>query len=275
MGVWIETKTELSITYLHRSHPAWVCGLKPFRTIYSTSTTQSHPAWVCGLKLAERTNTSLWNGSHPAWVCGLKHLSPPYHPAFHLSHPAWVCGLKPVNKFQASSQLSHTLRGCVDWNNLSAGQIEFYNVTPCVGVWIETIMPVNPWRLNCHTLRGCVDWNSACLQVLFSGRVTPCVGVWIETPVPDFPNFCLCHTLRGCVDWNRNVIEFTDINYSHTLRGCVDWNFIIGFMNVRHFGSHPAWVCGLKHILNTLQMYKKVTPCVGVWIETMTRWIRV
>ena len=32
--------------------------------------------------------------------------------------------------------------------------------------------------------------------------------------------------------------------------------------------SHPAWVCGLKHILNTLQMYKKVTPCVGVWIET-------
>ena len=35
--------------------------------------------------------------------------------------------------------------------------------------------------------------------------------------------------------------------------------------------SHPAWVCGLKHILNTLQMYKKVTPCVGVWIETMTR----
>ena len=166
-----------------------------------------------------------------------------------------------------------------------------------MGVWIETIMPVNPWRLNCHTLRGCVDWNSACLQVLFSGRVTPCVGVWIETPVPDFPNFCLCHTLRGCVDWNRNVIEFTDINYSHTLRGCVDWNtritgincgkcrhtlrgcvdwnFIIGFMNVRHFGSHPAWVCGLKHILNTLQMYKKVTPCVGVWIETMTRWIRV
>ena len=33
--------------------------------------------------------------------------------------------------------------------------------------------------------------------------------------------------------------------------------------------SHPAWVCGLKHILNTLQMYKKVTPCVGVWIETL------
>ena len=37
--------------------------------------------------------------------------------------------------------------------------------------------------------------------------------------------------------------------------------------------SHPAWVCGLKHILNTLQMYKKVTPCVGVWIETYSEHI--
>ena len=33
--------------------------------------------------------------------------------------------------------------------------------------------------------------------------------------------------------------------------------------------SHPAWVCGLKHvsvILNWCQC--PVTPCVGVWIET-------
>ena len=33
--------------------------------------------------------------------------------------------------------------------------------------------------------------------------------------------------------------------------------------------SHPAWVCGLKHVD---QFVKKpvagVTPCVGVWIET-------
>ena len=51
------------------------------------------------------------------------------------SHPAWVCGLK--RKRKSCSVL--------------------LKVTPCVGVWIETIMPVNPWRLNCHTLRGCVD----------------------------------------------------------------------------------------------------------------------
>ena len=35
-------------------------------------------------------------------------------------------------------------------------------------------------------------------------------------------------------------------------------------------GSHPAWVCGLK--LNRYVLIKQVTdvtPCVGVWIETL------
>ena len=35
--------------------------------------------------------------------------------------------------------------------------------------------------------------------------------------------------------------------------------------------SHPAWVCGLKHLASRL-IYQLciVTPCVGVWIETLT-----
>ena len=34
-------------------------------------------------------------------------------------------------------------------------------------------------------------------------------------------------------------------------------------------GSHPAWVCGLKHCGQTgHQKEAGVTPCVGVWIET-------
>ena len=34
-------------------------------------------------------------------------------------------------------------------------------------------------------------------------------------------------------------------------------------------GSHPAWVCGLKHIyISSHHLFIKVTPCVGVWIET-------
>ena len=33
--------------------------------------------------------------------------------------------------------------------------------------------------------------------------------------------------------------------------------------------SHPAWVCGLKQISNApLVELVRVTPCVGVWIET-------
>ena len=34
--------------------------------------------------------------------------------------------------------------------------------------------------------------------------------------------------------------------------------------------SHPAWVCGLKHLIIYYQTGSSfVTPCVGVWIETL------
>ena len=33
--------------------------------------------------------------------------------------------------------------------------------------------------------------------------------------------------------------------------------------------SHPAWVCGLKRIVSIAKLnHIRVTPCVGVWIET-------
>ena len=56
------------------------------------------------------------------------------------SHPAWVCGLKQVN-------LDRIYTGA--------------QVTPCVGVWIETYERTIPLMVT---------------------KVTPCVGVWIETP---------------------------------------------------------------------------------------------
>ena len=77
---------------------------------------------------------------------------------------------------------SHTLRGCVDWNTYNLTFVVFAIVTPCVGVWIETIAAL----LN------------ACAEI-----VTPCVGVWIETfLVADLSEDERSHTLRGCVDWN-------------------------------------------------------------------------
>ena len=55
------------------------------------------------------------------------------------SHPAWVCGLKHK-----------------DFLLDITGEM----VTPCVGVWIETLVSTPLYSVS---------------------QVTPCVGVWIET----------------------------------------------------------------------------------------------
>ena len=40
-------------------------------------------------------------------------------------------------------------------------------------------------------------------------------------------------------------------------------------VHTKQFRSHPSWVCGLKHKIPGYKQYKKrVTPFVGVWIET-------
>ena len=57
---------------------------------------ESHPAWVCGLKPFKKEDLFL----------GIVLII--------MSHPAWVCGLKPFKKEVYSSDASHTLRGCVD-----------------------------------------------------------------------------------------------------------------------------------------------------------------
>ena len=120
------------------------------------------------------------------------------------SHPAWVCGLKPITRVLWKYSMSHTLRGCVDWNIRTMTAMYPYVVTPCVGVWIETTRSANfSFKSPCHTLRGCVDWNSYGEDLVTYEMVTPCVGVWIETTrSANFSFKSPCHTLRGCVDWN-------------------------------------------------------------------------
>ena len=164
---------------------------------------------------------------------------------------------------------SHTLRGCVDWNNSLSNSGTVVRVTPCVGVWIETSQGVLVNTSGGHTLRGCVDWNNSVVSMELLSLVTPCVGVWIETSISlwfwswqlSHPAWVcglkqlnggkamqtwVSHTLRGCVDWNSQYPFPQNFYHSHTLRGCVDWN---------HHG-------------NTNIKWYKVTPCVGVWIET-------
>ena len=228
VGVWIETAALLfPMLQVLRSHPAWVCGLKQIRymDIQIIRVTPCVGVWIetfdficwskppivtpcVGVWIETISFAPLDNfvGSHPAWVCGLKHVCLAYFGCQIGSHPAWVCGLKHYR--------------------------DMYN-------------DFKP----CHTLRGCVDWNSRISDILCCDIVTPCVGVWIETLEKRRYHVAVRHTLRGCVDWNFIRMIHNNQQEGHTLRGCVDWNH-----------DDP------KH--NNLNL---VTPCVGVWIETLLR----
>ena len=60
-------------------------------------------------------------------------------PRVTASHPVWVCGLK---------------------HQAYCSEVESLRVTPCMGVWIETVV---------------------IKQKIIQRKVTPCMGVWIET----------------------------------------------------------------------------------------------
>ena len=153
---------------------------------------------------------------------------------------------------RSSIFVCHTLRGCVDWNYSYCGSKKGkVPVTPCVGVWIETIkawIAASPSRR--HTLRGCVDWNSDNDRKNLRETVTPCVGVWIETLFSCF--LVIYGYVTPCVGVWIETISADRPN-----------------ANAK---SHPAWVCGLKqHHGCEDDDPSNVTPCVGVWIET-TSW---
>ena len=78
---------------------------------------QSHPSWVCGLKPVPVYSKFCSLLSHPSWVCGLKQNSNDPDFAVQVSHPSWVCGLKLPRVFCKDAPVQ---------------------VTPFVGVWIET-----------------------------------------------------------------------------------------------------------------------------------------
>ena len=118
VGVWIET----SLVCL--ASPSWC--VTPFvgvwiETLGATKSSMwvlSHPSWVCGLKLENRGNAQRSEQSHPSWVCGLKLIN--YEGVNFTdgeSHPSWVCGLKLLK---------------------SPLHVAGKEVTPFVGVWIET-----------------------------------------------------------------------------------------------------------------------------------------
>ena len=118
VGVWIETRAEMSNLTLTSSHPAWVCGLKLMLVLTPVVLCLSHPAWVCGLKQQLGKYETLHFYVTPCvgvWI---------ETPNAMISR-----GLNPVTPcvgvwIETFSQLRKS--------------IHFF-VTPCVGVWIETM----------------------------------------------------------------------------------------------------------------------------------------
>ncbi|WP_410523187.1 hypothetical protein [Phocaeicola dorei] len=118
MGVWIETFDFDKSTGKARSHPTWVCGLKPTGFVISVIDTKSHPTWVCGLKPAGYHRRDGNRPSHPTWVCGLKHKDFLLDITGEMeSHPTWVCGLKHQwPSIRQYRRWSHPAWEYMDWS---------------------------------------------------------------------------------------------------------------------------------------------------------------
>ena len=179
-------------------------------------------------------------------MCGLKQNHLLQHWKCAMSHPSWVCGLKHVKCYVEIAVLSHTLRGCVDWNSCPCTSSIWVLVTPFVGVWIETLIVIRLKSIFLVTPFVGVWIETLCTRVLLMpSTVTPFVGVWIETSVWWSPRPVLRHTLRGCVDWNARSLQRTQLTKVTPFVGVwIETWFQKAYWE--HNLSHPSWVCGLK-----------------------------
>ena len=174
---------------------------------------------------------------------------------------------------------SHTLRGCVDWNlktskssslnrqshpswvcGLKQKWEEYCapacNVTPFVGVWIETAFRIDALRQNqSHPSWVCGLKHVKCKLWNYKLESHPSWVCGLK-PADMIDEICRAR---------------------HTLRGCVDWNIVFRNLSGDLKKSHPSWVCGLKRRNRKgWRRSQPVTPFVGVWIETYSAlWWRV
>ena len=189
--------------------------------------------------------------------------------------------------------LSHTLYGCVDWNQESAGgqkSQQRHTLYGCVDWNLITFCKSS--RIRCHTLYGCVDWNFCFVYYCSSPCVTPCMGVWIETSwvdksiEPDGVTPCMgvwietqnllqAETMSRVTPCMGVWIETSKngknaaFSFRHTLYGCVDWNTLIFVKHLQRYVTPCMGVWIETDYLCTFAARKIVTPCMGVWIETL------
>ena len=165
-----------------------------------------------------------------------------------VSHPSWVCGLKLSLLSLRILVLCHTLRGCVDWNIYPGGFRLCIDVTPFVGVWIETSAKNNGSNVTgSHPSWVCGLKQRANMAYLENVKVTPFVGVWIETL-----------NLIGLKEQIR-VTPFVGvwIETFHTDISLLQ-RIVTPFVGV--------WI--ETPVLTSAAKSNGVTPFVGVWIET-------
>ena len=231
-----------------KSHPAWVCGLKPEQRVRCTPIWKVTPCVGVWIETTNRRKTPRTWRSHPAWVCGLKHT------ADEAVWPLWGHTLRGcvdwnqrVARGMINQYTGHTLRGCVDWNINYSLLFAVLLVTPCVGVWIETfLIMIRLKSLMSHPAWVCglkpqlvttrprkdVSHPAWVCGLKLIGRgandaTTSSHPAWVcglKHPFRELLNGCNSHTLRGCVDWNPFKTTSPIAISCHTLRGCVDWN---------------------------------------------------
>ena len=181
--------------------------------------------------------------------------------------------------------IGHTLRGCVDWNTHFYIVLNHFpeshptwvcglklyrgatpcipsDVTPYVGVWIETLFILTSRsRARVTPYVGVWIETPTCDCFQNHSQVTPYVGVWIETSSTMLCTQGIgCHTLRGWVDWNINGPVFGNIEDGHTLRG----NIWIGALFTRRSSlwkncKHSASYVFLSRLLILLWLEKTRT----------------
>ena len=140
------------------------------------------------------------------------------------------------------------------------------DVTPCVGVRIETSAAPNtsPMNAGSHLAWVCGLKHCISCQCWQSRNVTPCVGVRIETlthqKMKKFSEVTPCVGVR--IETYLNGFNSCD----PFVTPCVGVRIETGLYERRRLNdrSHPAWVCGLK--LRNRFIYRPLVESHPTWV---------
>ena len=162
-----------------------------------------------------------------------------------------------------------------------------------MGVWIETVIR----NLLKYRKLSLLMWECGLKLLTHFCRltITGSLLMWecgLKRGYVSDENRTCRHSLCGSVDWNDTIDENDDLFSCHSLCGSVDWNPSMIRKGGKNLKSLLMWECGLKPefeqriyaadrhslcgsvdwntIYRTPGRTNKVTPYVGVWIETGT-----